>query len=785
MEQSDLDLLASVPFYHLQVLAKLYNLSPQEPQIRSSSPSITQEQMAALLVVDLAPLLFETSDLRKRLKALSENERLILTELVECGGRANSRDLALYLLLSGRLGQNWVPESDQPSALYPQPHPHGVFEQSIHSLLNQGLIFWGKQTNFSGRDYANGVYDGVLIVPLTAQRIARSLFVEAGPEFSATPTLEGSARQFQRALYLYYSLVRSAREGLPLISNGLLSRSALRHVVEHLAPEVAVDHLRSEIEVPHLLFTRQLMLHLGLLVQRQSGLYATPVTDFFDLSVGERVRRCYQTWRETSFWNELLYLDDVIVRPLPEPLAPANEELVHSRQQLLDWLWRQPLHQAQNSATIIARAKLYLPYLVFPRLYGPRAERYSVGRNPYNLDFRLRRGWLTHREGWYLVEGGFIRGVIAGPLHWMGLVEVDEEQDQVPGFGRSLDFRLLPGIAALLHQPDLQFADDQPGRLIVQPNFDLLALAPVGDALLYQLDRFAERIRLEQVAQHRLTRQSIGRAIQTGMDTDAIIEQLQKYSIEPLPQNVAYSLKEWEQQVRRIEIWPERILLEVDTPELLNHLCEQEELQNLLGRKLSPVMIEVPHQNLEQIQNWLWQQEYLPAISEAPRQSPLTSGLQSEREPQWRLREDGRLENLLPVEDLFLTAELEQLIEHEDGTNQRYLTPDSLRRALEEGLTLEQVIAFLQRTCQHGIPVPLLIKLKLWGSGYGDQPGLAIEQAPLLRLPANILQDLQADQEIAHLLGSEVPSPSRLVRVAPEHLEQLRDLLHQRGFEVE
>ena len=35
-------------------------------------------------------------------------------------------------------------------------------------------------------------------------------------------------RTFQRTLYLYWSMVSSMREGLTLVSNGLLARSELR-----------------------------------------------------------------------------------------------------------------------------------------------------------------------------------------------------------------------------------------------------------------------------------------------------------------------------------------------------------------------------------------------------------------------------------------------------------------------------------------------------------------------------------------------------------------------------
>src|SRR6185312_3374131 len=152
------------------------------------------------------------------------------------------------------------------------------------------------------------------------------------------------------------------------------------------------------------------------------------------------------------------------------------ERLMHER--LGEW---------HHISAFIARTKLYAPYLLFPRQYGPRAERYSSGSNPYGWDFRLRRGWLTHREGWHMVEGGFIRAVIVGPLYWLGMVELD--QDESPTM-----FRLSPGIGIMKSDTPLGNAEEEAwGRLIVQPNFELVALAPVCESLLVNLDRFAER----------------------------------------------------------------------------------------------------------------------------------------------------------------------------------------------------------------------------------------------------------------------------------------------------
>ncbi len=51
--------------------------------------------------------------------------------------------------------------------------------------------------------------------------------------------------------------------------------------------------------------------------------------------------------------------------------------------------------------------------------------------------------------------------------------------------------------------------------------------------------------------------------------------------------------------------------------------------------------------------------------------------------------------------------------------------------------------------------------------------------------PRQVLQDLQTDEELKTLLGSEVERQSRLVRVDIQHLERVLELLHERGFSID
>lgn len=815
MEQSELHLLQTVPQYHVQAMVK----TRQSTQPVGSTSGESLSDAASPDLPTVAAYLFEPRACRELLPTLSPAEACVLRELVACGGRANSRDLALYFDSPGSpfsfahpavekslhpppptQGTAFAPRytTNAPS-LYPAAHPHGAFELALHRLLLLGLLFWGKQTNFIGRDYSSGVYDGVLIVPQTVIETVHQVWpAESAEQEEMQSELPGEGmRTLQRALYLYWSLVARARDGLPLVNSHLLSRMALRQVLEQMAglsrfwAPLSSEQIHTESDVPYLLFLRLLLIRLGLLTEQRGTLRAAPAHDFFALPLGERAWRCFHAWLESPFWNELAFISNVVAQPGPAPLEPAHEEAVRSRQMVVEHVFQAQPEIWHALPTFIARMKLHIPYLLFPRQYGLRAERYSLGSNPYGWNFRLRRGWLTHREGWHIVEGGFIRTLLSGPLVWLGLVDAGGEEHPD-------SFRLAQGARLLASPQEPVGGEEVWGRLVVQPNFDLVALAPVSEALLLDLDRFAERLGLEHIAQYHLSKASVTHAVQLGLTAEHIQRALEQAAGGAIPQNVRYSLQEWERQARRVELWRATTLLEVDEPALLDTLFADQETRPWLLRRLSPTLAEVASTQLERLQDALWQRNYLPSQTSAPQYQDILRGSDLPmHEAQWYLLPDGLLQPRYPLTDLYLTTELERFTESaaapSDPANDeiaagtapwRCLTRASLQQALAAGLELERIILFLQRYCVNGVPGSFLVRLKLWGSGYAQAPVMHVESAPLLSLSAPALQDILADEEVGPLLSEPVPAELRLVRVNPAHLERVIALLRERGFEI-
>ncbi|GLV58696.1 hypothetical protein KDH_55260 [Dictyobacter sp. S3.2.2.5] len=789
MDQNDLELLQTVPLYHLQAVLKARRISAA-PHVFNATSDLSAPASTPV-VLEVAHYLLDTSSLGDVLQELSELEILLLRELVSCGGRANSRDLALYFHSSGLPGvekkeEFGISELPGPAVLtdgvpqpprYPPAHPHGPFELAVRHLLLLGLVFWGRQTHFVGRDYSSGMHDGVLIVPQTLVNIVRrrwQLEQVAAPSATTIVDEDGRLQAFQRTLYFYWSFV-DAHRNLSLVNNGLLSRTSLRQVADYMDLPFEQDQLRLESDHPQLFFIRLLLMQLGLLSVRRGMLVPEAAEAFFDLPLAERARRCYHAYIDTAFWNDLINLSDINIRPAPDPLLPAHEEIVHARHQVVERMLYEAPTEWHDLAAFIARVKLHVPYLLFPRRYGLRAERYSQGSNPYGWDFRLRRGWLTHREGWHMVEGGFIRTLLSGPLQWMGLVHFAPET-LAPSFVFSTS------AVAIMRDVPLPSMELAASRLIVQPNFDVVVRAPVSEGLLVRLDRFAERVSLEHIAQYHLSKNSVMRAVQHGERVETILAVLEPASDGQIPQNVRYSLEEWERQVRRIEIWPRATLIEVEDSALLDRFFADPERRALLQRRLTPVLAEVVPEHLLAVQQLLWEDDSLPALSTAPTHELLTATSLPPHDPQWNLHDDGRLEPIYAVLDFYVLAEVVRFCEEDQTEGWLRLTAQSLRRALNAGITLEHILNFLQHYCREGIPGSLLIRLKLWGGGYTQAQQIYIEREPLLRLPNDVLQDLQADREVAALLGAEIVDGHSLVHVSTQNLPRILTLLQQRGF---
>jgi hypothetical protein len=344
---------------------------------------------------------------------------------------------------------------------------------------------------------------------------------------------------------------------------------------------------------------------------RDAALHAENARAYFALPLVQRAERCFACWLEGKFWNELLWLSGIAVRPTPSPLEYARPEVLRARQGVLELARSQTVGTWVSRVAFLALARLRQgPHRVFALRAGSGNEP-APNEKLFGWEFRVRGVWLSPREERAQVEAGFVAAVMEGPLHWLGLVDLDAPTGQP-----ALAYRLTPVGQALLGQgawpPELQ--EQQAGRVIVQPNFELVALAPVQEATLLFLDEVAERLSLEQVAQYRLARERWLHALQQGVSAATLIERLETLAQTPLPQNLRYSLLEWERQAQRVRLTRLVALLEVQEAALLDDFLADPALAAWIVRRLTPTAALVDRRRLPDVYAALLARGELPKL---------------------------------------------------------------------------------------------------------------------------------------------------------------------------
>ncbi|MEX2314814.1 MAG: helicase-associated domain-containing protein, partial [Thermomicrobiales bacterium] len=130
---------------------------------------------------------------------------------------------------------------------------------------------------------------------------------------------------------------------------------------------------------------------------------------------------------------------------------------------------------------------------------------------------------------------------------WLGLIERSYERA-----GRAPVLRVTPfgrWMAGKRVEPQLAQLGNAP--IAVGANFQILLYRPTPRRV-WALSAFAELQSLDRVSTWTLTAEALIRALATAIDLDQITTFLERQNAAPLPQNVSYTLAEWDRGYRRV-----------------------------------------------------------------------------------------------------------------------------------------------------------------------------------------------------------------------------------------
>jgi hypothetical protein len=403
----------------------------------------------------------------------------------------------------------------------------------------------------------------------------------------AVPDVEEAAT-FQRDLYLYWWAARELGE-LGLTSRGFLTRSMLRRLRAHWP---VIDDDRPESSDPRRYYLRRLLERLGLLrastetstASANGGLVAADaeiMTRFLAHPLAERLRICTRLWVAGSWWP-----DSKPTRVASGLHAPIHPRIALARRRLIEML-----------AALEPGSPIEIPGVQFAEDHAPRIIGATTRRKPRDIADERNEA---------------MRAALAGPLQWMGLVVRRDT-------GESGERTMVAShaVLALRNEPDGASVRETPGRVIVQPNLDIVAYQPLTAPTLFILDRCAGRISLDRVARYRLTRSDVTRAQQDGWSEDDIAQKLETLTKSPLLGAVRVRLADWTRAASRIRLTSQVTLLTTSTPALLDTLLADRAARGWVLRRLEPTLALVETDKLESLRRWLLAHGELPAVESA------------------------------------------------------------------------------------------------------------------------------------------------------------------------
>ena len=651
-----------------------------------------------------------------------------------------------------------------------------VFEDVLARLTYLGLVFSRVNLEDQGYTYKLDFNPGrtIFIPDVVSRHLPPPPPLVEREDFTPAIVKNGDGQQFLRNLYLYWDFVR--RTPVDLLQSGVVGKRSLKAINSVLlVPDPAMQNANKEEEATTLYLYRLLLEILKLLKHENNRLLVEDADkqreDFWGLDFEAQAQALVNAWGRLSIPLEL---DETTSKFAP------NVRNAHSR--LLELLgqqgerWCYPLDLLEMLQT---KDQNYL----FPRRTAAEAGRGNYVFYEYGF-YGDSKEVIKRLDQ---AEEQLIRYTIEQILFRLGLAELNYEKAgsttwnaaRLTAVGQRVLKQQSASSERSLREAKPEYrAGEAPtagggeGRVVVQPNFQVLAMGPVPISALALLDRFAERRKADlSVFEYYLTRQSVYNGLQGGLTADVIEATLRDFNGGELPQNVQRSLHEWGAHHDRIIFRSNVTLLQAATPELLNLLLDNAKTGKYLERSLTSEVAVVEPEQLQKLQKALLAHEMLPAISDdkpAAADNSIT------------ISDSGEIHPIHSVPNLHLTGRLARIAEV--SKTGWHLTKSSVRNASGNRKQVEELLAELRKLHRGELPEAVVANVKKWGLYYGSA---TVETLTLIEFSdRNILNALLKHPKLKETLVPYKAGDRAVMTVAAKDLKQVQKLLTDLGVEI-
>ncbi len=662
------------------------------------------------------------------IKALSDTDRAILALVMERGGQVACSHLLVSLFLSGLL----------PIALQADGMDLALsrLEALLQPLLLRGLLInLTPPSNYTTRRQLRPLYE-VGIAPEVAQVLPRQLLESPKPDLQSFATMAPPQTQMgepevliRQSFFIWSGLLRVRARRL---KSGLVAKVDLRRI----ARELGIDFEAQQEYLTLMLVLLQVANLLSVNNDAISALNDEHAQRFWQQDPGTQIREFHTALISLDGTPEL---DESLLRTIGygyggyacNSYTMLHHQLLAVFQQLFEISW------FPYDLLMLLLNRGQAGGFAFPESYIRSLEqqlRWSSSNTGNNQTLTRALKALQDYDNQLALR-------LLREWQWLGILELG----YAPGRSLPEAVRLTPLGRAVLRRETFTF-NGEVGQIILQPDFQVLALGPVPLNTLAGIEQIAERETVQPAAVgYRLTRQSIYGALQNGNSVGVICAFLTQITQQPLPQNIERTLEEWGAQHERILVQRNVLVLQTSVAEELDSLLADARLREWLHR-LDERTAWAEHQHVKKIQQRLEQLQWLPAVSKGP-ELDLPESLR------W---DEGRLLPRTLSPSLYV-AGVVQRFAVPDKTGW-LVTPASVQTAANMGLSAPEILAKIERLTGGQLSPEWQQRIKGWASHYGQAHLL---QVRLLRLEsAAILAEVRrVDRQLGrwlHPLGAEM-----------------------------
>ncbi len=353
------------------------------------------------------------------------------------------------------------------------------------------------------------------------------------------------------------------------------------------------------------------------------------------------------------------------------------------------------------------------------------------------LDQYLRYYTYQSAEPMKELEKQWIRFLLRQLRHW-GLLAWTEGEDEV----------IVPSPAFYAVMRDEMQTPTHHWQLVIQPDAQVVVMGEPPIGVLAELGLLAD---LEEVRDRtlafRLTRQSAYRAFRRGYSPARIRAFFEEHGQGAMAQNLRRTLDEWWEQYQRILLRRHRLVVQSRDPQVIEALLR------------SPAVAQVAYRPRDDL--LVLPQRLGPTVQRLLKEMGLgwlAGRLSEKRRASLRLEGD-RLVPTRPFPGLFLEATVSRFaVRTAEGWQ---LTPESVRLAVEEGMSTEEILETLSQMLAHPLPDVWRQRIKRWGGHYGTVQAVEVY---LLRF---------ASRKVVEEILAEMPTLRRRMRPLATEKEAL------------